>query len=333
MTLKRSLFSVLTVTLVTACTPSVPSEYIQPGDMEDILYDYHVGQAIVKAEHPGEQRNFGKTEYFLRVLQKHGITEADFDSSMVYYYSHLGRLKEIYTDVNERLSDEAKSLGAAVGAINRYSQYSASGDTANIWKGASDVLLIPYPSMNRFDFTIKADSSFYKGDSFVFQFTSEYIWQAGMKDAVACVVAKYEGDSIVQTVNHISVSGIAQVRIPANNENRLKEMQGYIYLGKGNVDNDNSKKLMFISQLQLIRFHNKDIKNDKSDKDIKNDLKSKDIKNDLKNKDIKNDKDNKKDSLPRTVNPKRPMPDDARIGNLKRPRHQMVPAAERISVR
>ncbi len=309
MTMKRSLFSVLMMTLVMACTPSVPSEYIQPGDMEDILYDYHIGQAIAKAEHPGERFDFDKTKYFLSVLHKYGVTEADFDSSMVYYYSHLGRLKDIYTEVNERLADEAKDLGAAVGTINRYSQYSASGDTANIWKGATELLLIPRPTMNRFDFTVKADTSFYKGDSFVFQFMSEYIWQSGMKDALVCIVSKYEGDSIIQNVNHISVTGVSQVRIPANQEHKLKEMQGFIYLGNGNVEPDNSRKLMFISQIQLIRFHNKKKENDDKTKD------------------------NKKDSLQRVADPRRPMPDTARVGNLKRPSHKLVPAAERVSTR
>ncbi len=293
--MKRSLIILFLIMLVMACTPSVPSEYIQPGEMEDILYDYHIGQAIVKAEHSGEQNDFKKTKYFLAVLEKHGVTQADFDSSMVYYYSHLVRLKSIYTEVNERLAENAKELGATVGAIGRYSQYSATGDTANIWKGASDIILIPRPTMNRYDFTVKVDTSFYKGDSFMFQFMSEYIWQSGSKDAVVCVVSKYEGDSIIQTVNHISVSGLSQVRIPANRENKLKEMQGYIYLGKGGTDDENIRRMMFISQLQLIRFHNKDIKNDTKNSD------------------------DKKDSLSRTIDSRRSESDTSRVGNLKRP--------------
>ena len=32
---------VLGLIFVAACTPSVPEQYIQPDDMEDILYDYH----------------------------------------------------------------------------------------------------------------------------------------------------------------------------------------------------------------------------------------------------------------------------------------------------
>ena len=115
--------------------------------------------------------------------------------------------------------------------------------------------------MNRFDFTIDVDTSFYKGDSFMFQFMSEYLWQSGSKDAVVCIVTKYEGDSIIQTTNHVSVSGISQVLVPANREQKLKQMYGFIYLN-ASADDETTRKMMFISQMHLIRFHNKEMKNE-----------------------------------------------------------------------
>ena len=241
--MRHSLTYLLVLMLVVACKPSVPSEYIQPGDMEDILYDYHLALAMSRQK-GGVDADFNRSLYFQSVLKKYGVTEAEFDSSLVYYYSHVYRLKDIYSEVNERLSDEATSLGVAVGEISRYSQYSTTGDTANIWNQQTDLLLIPRATMNRYDFTVKVDSTFMKGDSFMFQFMSEYIWQSGTKDLTVCIVCKYEGDSIIQTSNHISVAGTAQVRVPANREKKLKEMCGFIYLSDG-----------VISQIQLIRFH------------------------------------------------------------------------------
>jgi len=48
--MKRSLWVALGLLLLMACTPSVPSDVIQPGDMEDILYDYHVAKAMGSQE-------------------------------------------------------------------------------------------------------------------------------------------------------------------------------------------------------------------------------------------------------------------------------------------
>jgi hypothetical protein len=232
----------------------VPSEYIQPDELEDMLYEYHVAEAM--ARNSSENVDYKQTEYFLAVLEKHHVTEADFDSSLVYYYSHAERLKDIYLSVHERLANDAKKLGASVGDINRYSQYSETGDTANIWRDETAMLLIPRPTKNRFDFVVKADSTFMLGDSFMFQFMTEHIWQSGSKDAVVCIKTTYEKDSVIQSVNHVSISGISQLRIPSNNTLKIKELRGFIYMPQ--VDDEmEARRLMFISQIQLIRFHNK----------------------------------------------------------------------------
>ncbi len=254
--MKHSSIYLFVLLLAAACTPTVPSQYIQPGEMEDILYDYHVAQAMSKTISSGDYE-YNKHLYIDAVLKKYGVSEADFDSSLVYYYTRADRLRDIYAHVSERLNEEAKYLGASVGDISRYSLYSATGDTANIWSDASDALLIPRPTQNRFDFTVKVDTTFYLGDSFMFQFMSEYLYQSGSKDAVVCIVTKYEGDSILQTTSHVSVSGLTQMRVPANREKKLKEMRGFIYLNDGG-DISETRKMMYISQLQLIRFHSKE---------------------------------------------------------------------------
>ena len=245
---------VLMLMMAVGCKPQVPSEYSQPDELEDMLYEYHVAEAM--ARNSSENVDYKQTEYFLAVLEKHHVTEADFDSSLVYYYSHAERLKDIYLSVHERLANDAKKLGASVGDINRYSQYSETGDTANIWRDETAMLLIPRPTKNRFDFVVKADSTFMLGDSFMFQFMTEHIWQSGSKDAVVCIKTTYEKDSVIQSVNHVSISGISQLRIPSNNTLKIKELRGFIYMPQ--VDDEmEARRLMFISQIQLIRFHNK----------------------------------------------------------------------------
>ena len=247
---------VLMLMMAVGCKPQVPSEYIQPDELEDMLYEYHVAEAM--ARNSSENVDYKQTEYFLAVLEKHHVTEADFDSSLVYYYSHAERLKDIYLSVHERLANDAKKLGASVGDINRYSQYSETGDTANIWRDETAMLLIPRPTKNRFDFVVKADSTFMLGDSFMFQFMTEHIWQSGSKDAVVCIKTTYEKDSVIQSINHVSISGIAQLRIPSNNTLKIKELRGFIYMPQ--VDDEmEARRLMFISQIQLIRFHHKEI--------------------------------------------------------------------------
>ena len=306
--MKNSLAIVLLTILVIGCKPTVPSEYIQPGDLEDILYDYHVSQAMAR-DMGNDSHEYKQNAYFQAVLKKYDVTEAVFDSSLIYYYSHADRLKEIYTRVRERLNDDAKELGASVGDINRYSQYSETGDTANIWKNETDVLLIPKPTANRFDIHVEADTSFYKGDSFMFQFMSDFIYQNGSREAVLCLTAKYENDSVTQSVSRISSPGMTQLRIPHYQEGRLKELNGFIYLNNDLREEGDIRKLMFVSQIQLIRFHHKEEKDEP-----------------------KNDPEAKADSLRRTPDTSGNSADTTRRRDIPRKGSPVLPVKERTAV-
>jgi hypothetical protein len=250
--MKHSLPLLIVLMLAAACKPTVPSQYIQPDDMEDMLYDYHLAEAMARSEY-GEGVDKKRNIYFQSLLKKYDVSEADFDSSLVYYYSHLDRLREIYGHVNERLTEESDRVGAALGELNQYAQHTVSGDTANIWTGVTDLLLIPRPGNNRFQFTIKADSTFLAGDSFMFQFMTQCIWQSGPQNAIALLSARFANDSIVQNYSPVSSAGGTQVRINGIDDIPLKELRGFIYLP--NDDASQNRRLMFISQLQLVRFH------------------------------------------------------------------------------
>lgn len=59
----------LALLLMVACKPQVPSDYLQPGEMEDILYDYHLAQAMA-------QRNEGGSEAERMVAYREMVFES-----------------------------------------------------------------------------------------------------------------------------------------------------------------------------------------------------------------------------------------------------------------
>ena len=245
------------VLCIVSCKPGVPKEVIQPDDMEDILYDYYVSQGI--ASMPGPQsgsEDYKRDMYFNSVLNKYGVTRAEFDSALVYYYTRADRFVEIYKSVQERMSEEALNLGATEGEVERFTaMQSLSGDTASIWEGMKSARLMPQAPYNKMQFVQKADTSFRKGDSFMLSFKSDFLYQGGNKDALLYLAVKYTNDSIVAQATHFSVSGINQLRI--NSVDLMpKEIMGYFYLGQG-YDKSSDLRLLSISDIQLIRFHKK----------------------------------------------------------------------------
>lgn len=247
--------------LLAACKPSIPKQYLQPDEMEDILFDYHVGMGM--AEQAKGNYAYNKIKFKNEVFKKHGITEAEFDSSMVYYMQHTLLLSDIYKDLQERLGKEAMKYGASEGEVNQYVTISNSGDTANIWRDSPTAFLMTVAPYNKITFEIPSDSSFYDGDSFVFGLTSTFVYQEGSKDGVMLVASHYEDTTLVQT-GHFTSDGVTQVRLQPH-EGKLKSLQGFIYLGRGNSQSE-SVKMLFISDIQLIRIHRKELFKDKDKK-------------------------------------------------------------------
>ena len=245
----------LALLLMVACKPQVPSDYLQPGEMEDILYDYHLAQAIA-------QRNEGGSEaermvaYREMVFRKHGVTEAEFDSSMVYYQRHTERLKGIYDNLAKRLTAEAQSLGASVDDVNSLGDISLSGDTANIWKGEQAIVLSPNAPFNHYSFEVEADTSFHKGDRFILNFKTQFIYQDGMRDGVAYIAVTFDNDSVGTNVTHISSDGKQTLQIFNDKRLGIKSINGFISLSKNmESPSQTTLRLMFVSQLSLIRVH------------------------------------------------------------------------------
>ncbi len=248
--LRYIILGVLALLTMHGCKPRTPSQYIQPGKMEDILVDYHIGRAMAQQS---DSMEFN-TELFLEaVLQKHGVTRADFDSSMVYYYTRADRFDKMYKRIVERLEDKALALGATEGEIGKYSNFNTEGDTANIWAERSAFTLMPMPTHNRFDFTVQVDSTFQLGDSFLLQFMSDFVYQDGLKDGILYVVTNY-ADTATVSQYRITYSGLAQMRIATSDTMAVTGMHGFFYLG-GGTETTSTLRLLFINNIQLIRFH------------------------------------------------------------------------------
>lgn len=237
------------------CKPSTPSQYIQPDEIVDILVDYHLSRAMAQSQPDYDEQNYCRALYWNAAMQKHGITQEKFDSSMVYYYSQANVFSNIYKKVYDRLNDEYTLLGISEGEIGRYSALKADGDTANIWPGHISHFMMPMPPYNRLDFSIACDTSFYEGDSFLMQFTSDFVYQTGTKDALLYVAVVCSDTTIVRHTRFY-YSGLTQLRIDSPAKVTPKTIKGYFYLGKGH-EASTTLRMLFVNNIQLIRFHKK----------------------------------------------------------------------------
>lgn len=243
--------------LLAACRPAVPEKYIQPDEMEDLLYDYYVAQGM-----PSDPKSSGRIDYDRQyhinlVLKKYGRTQAELDSSLKYYYINLEDLYDIYGKVQKRLSTKALELGTSVKEVERFTTQSLSGDTADVWEGARQLVVLPQPPYNVVQFSQKADTSYHQGDSFLMTFGSTFLVQSGSKNASLVMSVYYENDSIITHNTTVTQMGNTTLRIPAC-DLKVKELKGYVYMPKRQgFDNENDLCVLLLDHIQLVRFHHK----------------------------------------------------------------------------
>ena len=257
----RKLLSVVgTIILLgmTSCKPGVPRQYIQPSKMEDILCDYHIAQGMGQtAAGSEEQRNYKIRLYEDAVFRKYGVTRAEFDSSLQFYYKRSDWFRKIYERVSDRLNQQALTYGASQGELSLMT-LSASGDTADIWTDRKAMMFMPMAPYNKYQFTVKADSSFHQGDHFLLSFNSSFIFQEGTRDGIAYLAIVYENDSVATQMHRIGSSGNTQMRMGNSSNLSVKMLKGFFYLGRGMMESKSTLRLMFLNNIHLIRFHKRD---------------------------------------------------------------------------
>jgi hypothetical protein len=251
------LWIVLAISLVCSCKPSVPGEYIQPNKMADILYDYHLSDAMADAN---GSKPYVKIAYREAVLKKYDVTQADFDSSMVYYMRHTERMRDIYEKVADHLTKEATAQGFSAEDVNRFGN-TAKGDTANIWTEEKAIIFNPYVPFNYRTFYVKADTSFHARDHIMLDFSTQFLYQDGIRDAIAVLAVKFKNDSVATQMVSLTNSSHYSIDIPDQDSLGIKEVRGFFLLKKGNDQlsptTDNSIKMMLIYGIRLIRMRGK----------------------------------------------------------------------------
>ncbi|MCD8317499.1 MAG: DUF4296 domain-containing protein [Paraprevotella sp.] len=241
-----------------SCKPGVPSELIQPSELEDILYDYHIAQAMADAS--PDSMNFRRYSYVEAVFAKYGVTKAEFDSTMVWYSAHATYLNDIYTHLRDRYSATVSALGGATGENDIYANLSAQGDTANIWHERTFRMLKSRFAEDRLLFTMAADTTFHRGDAMLWRFDPRYIFHGQVNEAYAGFYVEYDNDSTAGVTRRVYSNSQVQLRLEGDTAHNIREVGGFVYYKRSGEDG--GLCLLSLQNIMLIRFHRQPEKKD-----------------------------------------------------------------------
>lgn len=234
--------------MLAGCGKQIPKDVIQPDRMEGILYDYHLSTAL--STQLSSSENYKKEALRKYVFQKHHITEAEFDSSMVWYTRHTVELSRIYASLGKRFREEKKAMSKLLAARENRPEISLPGDTVDVWYGDTLYWLLDTPLGNRVSFTIPVDSNFKAKDAF--RWTADYIFLSEKKQRVTMGLnILFDNDSVAGCVKEITRSGTQSLYVAPDSAYTIRSINGFIYLAADSIRFPG----VLVNDIALTRYH------------------------------------------------------------------------------
>lgn len=168
------MLALLLALVLDSCDPA-PRGVLGRSDMVDLLVDLHTAEAMTEMRPNDFQSDSARLALRQSVFAKHGITQAQYDSSLVWYAHHIEAYNEVYKKVLLRLNDEQKQLAeenmkaSKANPANQreaHKQYPAKGDTANVWTAPTCYVLPGSLNCGYVQFELQPDPEARQGDRY-----------------------------------------------------------------------------------------------------------------------------------------------------------------------
>ena len=266
---------------LTACQVKRPKVVLSDAKMENVLYDYHIAKAM--GEEVPYTDGYKRVLYIESVFKKHGITQAEFDSSMVWFTRNPEVLTKIYEKVNARLKAERDVVNHLIAIRDNKPKESLPGDSIDVWAWQRMRRLTGMPIDNKLTFVLPSDSNFKKRDTLVWEVRYHFLERVkpdttlyalmGMLSEIpdstmAPIMAMqivYK-DSIISDIQKVYKSGMETVSLFADTLGEIREIRGYIYYPAAQAT-----RTLLTDRISLMRYHATDTlsfaKNDSIQKD------------------------------------------------------------------
>lgn len=234
-----------------SCKVERPDTVLSDEKMEAILYDYHIAKAM--GEQVAYDESYKRVLYMESVYKKHGITEAQFDTSMVWFSRHPEVLRDIYEKVNKRLKTEKEKIDDLIAKRDNKPKMSKPGDSIDVWAWQRTYRLTGMPLNNRIQFDLPSDSNFYDRDTLRWSVRFRYEGEGPADTLYAPVMAMqiyYDTDTVLHEMRRIDKSGTELISLWADSLGGIKNVAGFVYYPMQSAGH-----VLLADEVTLMRYH------------------------------------------------------------------------------
>lgn len=168
----------LIAALLLCCTAGcrrTPDGVLPPERMAQLLADYHTGEAVADIERRTYDTDSARTVLRASVLHKYGVTEQEFDSSLMWYGKHMDTYAQVYNRVVDILDNRLRDQQARSGAMDNMfgtgaptDQFELDGDSVDVWNGLKRRTVSVGDPNYVIPFRLLSDRTWERGDIYSF---------------------------------------------------------------------------------------------------------------------------------------------------------------------
>lgn len=213
------IYIIILIIIVTASCSRRPGYVIPEEKMMDVLYDIQLSQAIFRSNNQFSS-NEAKDALVAGVLKKHNVTQADLDSSLVWYSDNIQYYMVITDSVAARLKSNNEKLTALKNELN--------ARTRN-W---SEYIIPPFYYLSESTPTLSFNIDSFKiktMDISNFRVNFDVQGLNANQDVEAAIYYKY-ADTLIKTIIPIDENIRYTFSKPELADSLLKTISGYVHM-------------------------------------------------------------------------------------------------------
>ncbi len=255
------IFTLMLVLVTVVSCSKTPPGIISERKMKNLLKDIYRAEAYIEGHSSEFATDSQKMVLKQSIFEKHGVSQALYDSSLVWYAKNIDVLNNVYRKVGKELQEESKDYqkqvkgpvmqGNANGVQNGGGRplkkyHAATGDTADLWTQPRQWLMTPAMNGNYVSFDYKPDKEMRSGDRY--RLSMKLFTGGG--NAQLVLALEYLDGSISFITRNMSHNGWLEMVMQADTARTVRRIYGHM-----SFKMTNTAPIAFADSIELVRTH------------------------------------------------------------------------------
>jgi hypothetical protein len=224
----------------------VPDGVLPEKKMKDVMIDMQLAENLISTNYQDYPDSARRAALYQSVFRKYNITQAIYDSSLVWYGKNLDVLTRVHDLIINDLNEQIRELGD----VQASAAPPANQDSVNIWPRRDYLTLLPEALFNGTTFDIKPERDYLSGSTFVLGLRVWGITPQMLRKPEVRIAAELADTTII--VNEkITSEGYREIILKTPATKRTRRIYGYIRMD--NAETNYYK--IYLDNLRLTRYN------------------------------------------------------------------------------